>query len=89
LWSQLGQPDLIARAPWPELNPDLLRRAEVDIVVQVNGKLRDKLLLPDGLTAADQETAIRSHEKFAHWTGGQPVKKIISVPGKVVNIVLS
>ncbi|MFQ3669875.1 MAG: leucine--tRNA ligase, partial [Verrucomicrobiia bacterium] len=47
LWSQLGQPDLIARAPWPELNPDLLRRAEVDIVVQVNGKLRDKLLLPD------------------------------------------
>ncbi len=87
LWFQLGESGMIARAPWPEFRPELLKRSEVEVVIQVNGKFRDKLLLPDGLDAAGHEAAVRAHEKFGHWTGDKPVKKIISVPGKVVNIV--
>ncbi|GAB4244935.1 MAG: leucine--tRNA ligase [Candidatus Methylacidiphilales bacterium] len=87
LWSQLGQPEMIARATWPEFRPELLKQAEVEVVIQVKGKFRDKVLLPEGLDAAGHEAAVRGHEKFSHWTGGKAVKKIISVPGKVVNIV--
>lgn len=87
LWAQLGERDLIARANWPEFKPELLQTEEVEVVVQLNGKFRDKLKLPMGLDAEGHETAVRAHDKFVHWTGGKSVKKIISVPGKVVNIV--
>jgi leucyl-tRNA synthetase len=57
------------------------------VVVQVNGKFRDKLSLPANLPVGEYEGTVRALEKFDHWTAGKTVKKIISVPGKVVNIV--
>jgi leucyl-tRNA synthetase len=87
LWEKLGQPGMLATATWPQLRPELLVQDEVEVVVQVNGKFRDKLSLPANLPVGEYEGTVRALEKFDHWTAGKTVKKIISVPGKVVNIV--
>jgi leucyl-tRNA synthetase len=87
LWEKLDQPGMLATATWPQLRPELLVQDEVEVVVQVNGKFRDKLSLPANLPVGEYEGTVRALEKFDHWTAGKTVKKIISVPGKVVNIV--
>jgi leucyl-tRNA synthetase len=74
--------------PWPEADPGLLRADVAEIVVQVNGKLRDRVQVPTGASREDQEQAARESERVAaHLDGGEIVKTIV-VPGKLVNFVV-
>ncbi len=76
----------LAYAPWPKFDPALLVENEMEIPVQVNGKLRDVIRVPANATQADLETAAKNSEKVKPFIDGKTIKKIIVVPKKLVNI---
>jgi leucyl-tRNA synthetase len=86
-WAARGFDGLIADAAWPEVDPKLLVEDEVTIAVQVNGKLRDTLTLPKDMAREDIEAAALAADKIARLLDGKPPKKVIVVPGRLVNIV--
>jgi leucyl-tRNA synthetase len=93
LWAKLNtklgtQPSALAYAPWPSFNPALLVEDTIEVPVQVNGKLRDVIKVPAGASKADLETAALKAEKAQQFMAGKTVKKVIVVPGKLVNIVV-
>jgi leucyl-tRNA synthetase len=87
LWEVLGH-DRLWCQPWPEADPALLVRELVEVVVQVNGRLRDRLHVPAD-TPDDElvRLALESERVRAHLNGGEPLKTIV-VPGRLVNLVL-
>ena len=88
LWSQLGHSDTIHVDHWPQWDDVYLQSATMTIVVQVNGKVRGKLTVPSEMSCPALEKLALSQEKVAEWTDGKTVVKVISVPGKLVNIVV-
>jgi leucyl-tRNA synthetase len=87
LWQRLGNRPSIAREAWPEADPALLVDAMVTLVAQVNGKRRDEIRVP---ADADEETIRRTalaSEKVQRHLEGRPPRKVIVVPGRLVNIV--
>jgi leucyl-tRNA synthetase len=74
--------------PWPKFDPALLVEDTLEIPVQVNGKLRDKIVVPTAATQADIEAAALKAEKAQQFIAGQTIKKIIVVPKRLVNIVV-
>ena len=86
-WGRLGGQGLVADAPWPEHDPTLLFEDQVTLAVQVNGKLRDTLTTPRGLDKAAAEALALASEKVQRQLNGQPPRKVIVVPDRLVNIV--
>ncbi len=86
-WSQLGRGGLIADAAWPAVDPAMLVDAEATIAVQVNGKLRDTIVLPKGAAKDVAEAAALASEKIIRALEGKAPRKIIVVPDRLVNIV--
>ena len=87
IWEMLGHNETIAYAEWPKLDESKLASETATIVVQVNGKLRDKLELPVSLSKEEVEQAALASEKVQANIAGMNVVKIIVVPKKLVNIV--
>ncbi|MCW3797724.1 leucine--tRNA ligase [Sphingomonas sp. BN140010] len=87
-WAQCGGSGLIADQPWPEHDEALLVDDQVTIAVQVNGKLRDTLTAPRGLTREMLQAQALGAEKVARLLAGAEPKKVIVVPDRLVNIVL-
>ncbi|MBL8068088.1 MAG: leucine--tRNA ligase [Armatimonadetes bacterium] len=87
LWNGLGQSGFTYGLDWPEADPELAAEDEVTVAIQVNGKLRDTLTLPAGASNADLESAARASGKVAAFIDGKTIRKVIVVPGKLVNIV--
>jgi len=88
LWQQIGQPRSIDQAQWPELDVEAAKEDELTIIIQVNGKVRSRLLVPadmDDETIKEMAMTDRNVQKIIN---GGPVKKIIVVQKKLVNIVL-
>jgi leucyl-tRNA synthetase len=93
LWEQLGKkfPGFEGAAHghvWPIHDESLLVENEVEIVLQINGKVRDKLVMTKDATREQLEAAARTHEKFAAQLAGKEIVKVIAVPGKLVNFVI-
>ena len=88
LWEALGMTGSIANASWPEYDPQAIVAAEVTVVVQVNGKVRSKLMLPAGLSDKEIEAAALADPKVKEHTNGKAPKKVIIVQGKLVNVVV-
>ena len=86
-WAMLGETGLIADAPWPVADPALLVDDEVTYAVQVNGKLRETVVLAKGLPRPDVEAAVMALPRIQSLTGGAAPKKVIVVPDRLVNIV--
>jgi leucyl-tRNA synthetase len=90
LWVELGyaqqQGDLLD-APWPEMDESALVSDEISLVVQVNGKLRGQMTVAASATREAIEAQARASEIVAKYIEGEPIKKVIVVPGKLVNIV--
>ena len=89
LWRELGYGDDILKAPWPEPDPEALQQDEVEMVVQVNGRLRGHIQVPVDADRAQIEQAALADENVRRFTDGQTIKKVIIVPGRLVNIVVS
>jgi leucyl-tRNA synthetase len=75
--------------PWPKFDPALLVESEIEIPVQVNGKLRDVIKVSATATQEDLETAAKNSEKMKPFIEGKAIRKIVVVPKKLVNIVVS
>ncbi|HEX8482346.1 MAG TPA: leucine--tRNA ligase [Allosphingosinicella sp.] len=86
-WVALGREGLVAEAEWPAADPALLVEEEVTIAVQVNGKLRDTLTAPKGASKEVLEEMALASDKVARVLGGQPPRKVIVVPDRLVNVV--
>jgi leucyl-tRNA synthetase len=76
----------LAYLPWPKYDPNLLVESTLEIPVQVNGKLRDVIVVPAGAAQAELEALALASEKVKPFIEGKTVKKIIVVPKKLVNI---
>jgi leucyl-tRNA synthetase len=89
LWQKLGATGLIADQSWPAYDPALLVEDEIEYPVQVNGKVRDKVVMKKDAPTADIEAAALAAPKVVEHTAGKTVKKIVVVPGRLVNIVVA
>ena len=88
LWARLGKPYSIHQQPWPKWDEDLAREEEITLVVQVNGKVRDRLQVPADIDEERaKELALASQRVQSHIAGKQ-AQRIIYVPGKLVNVVV-
>ncbi|HET8745212.1 MAG TPA: class I tRNA ligase family protein, partial [Ramlibacter sp.] len=91
LWQELGyaaaQGDLLD-APWPQVDEGALKQDEVELVLQVNGKMRGSILVPAGADKAEIEKIALASEGFQKFSGGAAAKKVIVVPGRLVNVVV-
>jgi leucyl-tRNA synthetase len=87
LWARLGAGDLIARAPWPRHDPALCEEQTVELAVQVNGKRRDVISVPRDADQTLIERLALASDGVVRSLDGRPPKKVIVVPGRLVNIV--
>ena len=88
LWQELEFPGELQFAAWPKVNEDALAQDEIELVVQVNGKLRSKITIPVSASKEDIETVALGNELVQNYVQGQSVKKVVVVPGRLVNIVI-
>jgi len=88
LWSELGNKESIFLSRWPKHDPELVKEEEIDLVVQVNGKLRDKIRLATDVSEEEAKKAAMESEKVKKAIDNKPIKKVIFVKGKLVNIVI-
>ncbi len=89
LWFRLGGTGLVADQPWPEFDPALLIEDEIEMPVQVNGKVRDKVVVKKDASPAEIEALALAASKVVEQTAGRTVKKVVVVPGRLVNVVVS
>ena len=85
--SILKEGELLSEQRWPELDESLLVESEIQLIVQVNGKLRARIQVPADVSKEDAEKAALADENVTAHTNGKTVRKVIVVPGKLVNIV--
>jgi leucyl-tRNA synthetase len=88
LWEQMGRKDGILRHPWPKFDEALAREDEIEVPVQINGKLRSLVKVPVDATGETLEAAARADEKVQAALAGKTVVKVVVVPGKLINFVV-
>lgn len=88
LWKRLGAPTSLAYEPWPAFDPELVKESTIEMGVQVNGKLRGVIQLAVDASEADARAAALGEPKVAAFVGDKPVKKLIYVPGKIINFIV-
>ena len=88
LWKQLGHTTTLAYEPWPQADENYLARTEVEIVFQVNGKVRGHVTVAPGAARENVEAAARALPAFTEWTAGKTERKVIFVPDKLINFVV-
>ncbi|MDT8859326.1 leucine--tRNA ligase [Alkalihalobacillus sp. MEB130] len=88
LWEKLGHNNTISYEQWPTFDEALLVENEVEVVVQINGKVKAKLMIPSDATKEQMEDIAKGDDKVQSAIGDKTVRKIIAVPGKLVNIVV-
>ncbi len=88
LWEQLGGTTSMAYVPFPVLNPEFLVEDAIQYPVQFNGKTRFFVEVPTTNTAAEVEALVRAHEKTEGYVDGKTIRKVIVVPGRIVNVVV-
>ena len=87
-WSRLGGEGLASAAPWPEIDRDLLRDDTVTLPIQINGKRRGEIELPADADRAEAEKAVLASDTVQRVLDGAVPKKVIVVPGRIVNVVV-
>ncbi len=87
LWQTLGHDEPVVAAPWPEADPKAMVRSEITVVLQVNGKVRAKADVPADIAKDELEKLALENENVQRFTEDKTVRKVIVVPGKLVNVV--
>ncbi|HEX6286479.1 MAG TPA: class I tRNA ligase family protein, partial [Acidimicrobiia bacterium] len=88
LWEANGYGDMLSTESWPAWDEDLAREETVTMVIQVNGKVRDRLEVSADITSAQAEETALSSEKIQEWLDGQEVERVIARPPNLVNLVV-
>ncbi len=88
LWQKYGGEGFLSIQPWPQYDEAKIQDDEVEIVVQVNGKIRDKIMVPSTADKDMLESIAMDNEKIKEMTLGKTIVKVIAIPGRLVNIVV-
>ncbi len=88
LWNMLGHDDRLYNKSWPAYDEAALIKDEVEVIVQINGKLKDKLVLPNNTAKEETEKAARELDKIKAEIDGKNIVKVIVIPNKLVNFVV-
>ena len=88
LWHALGHEQTLAYEPWPKFDPALTKADEIEVPVQINGKVRSKVTVPADIDEEALEAAALADPSVQASIAGKTVRKVIVVPGKLVNIVV-
>ncbi|MFO0977525.1 MAG: leucine--tRNA ligase [Planctomycetaceae bacterium] len=88
LWAALGHTKTMAYEPWPQHDPAMLVEDSVEVPVQVNGKLRSKIVVPNGIDAAELQRLAEADDSVRKHLEGKSVVKVIAVPGRLLNFVV-
>lgn len=88
LWARLGKPYSIHAQPWPQVDEEAAAEDQITLVVQVNGKVRDRIIVPADIAEEDAKMAALASEAVRKHLDGKSPRKVIVVPGKLVNVVV-
>jgi leucyl-tRNA synthetase len=88
LWQSLGHATSLAYHPWPQYDEALTKESEIEVPLQVNGKVRGKVVVAATCTAEELETAARKHDRLAELIEGKQIVKVVVVAGRMVNFVV-
>ncbi|MGH9341495.1 MAG: leucine--tRNA ligase [Acidobacteriota bacterium] len=88
MWEVLGHSESLAHAPWPRYDPELAREETIEIIVQVNGKVRSRFSAAPGISKEEMEKRALEDEKVKEFPAGKAIRKVIVIPRKLVNIVV-
>ncbi|MCH7840796.1 MAG: class I tRNA ligase family protein, partial [Planctomycetes bacterium] len=88
LWHRLGHDSTLAYEPWPEYDEHLARDEQVEIAVQIGGKIKARIMVPADADRATLEAAALNHERVKDLTANKTIRKVIVVPGRLVNIIV-
>jgi leucyl-tRNA synthetase len=88
MWEVLGQSSSLLHEPWPAYDPALAKEEEIELAVQINGKVRSHILVSADATQEEVQQAALADGKIQAASSGKQFAKVIVVPGKLVNIVL-
>ena len=87
LWERLGKPYSVHNQPWPKVNEEAAKDEMITLIVQVNGKLRDRIVVDPGISDEEAEKLALASEAVQQTMEGRPIRKVIVVPGRLVNVV--
>jgi leucyl-tRNA synthetase len=88
LWSEMGHDTFLIHASWPEYDPAVITDDEIVLVVQVNGKVRDKIMVAANISEDDAKEQVMASEKVQKHINGKEVRKVIFIKGRLINIVV-
>ena len=88
LWLQSGNKDSIHNQRWPQYDEKLTKEKTATLIIQINGKVRDKIEVPSGILQKEAEKLTLEREKVKTWIAGKEIKKVIFIPNKLINIVI-
>lgn len=88
MWQMIGKKDSVHNQPWPKYDQEALKREEAEIVIQINGKVRDKMILAIDVSQEEMKQEALKREKIQPFLEGKEVVKVIAIPKKLINIVV-
>lgn len=88
LWEILGNKESILKQKWPEYDKNLIKEERIELVVQINGKVRDKIGAKNGLSEEEIKEIVFQSEKVKKWTEGKEISRFLFVPPSLINIVV-
>jgi leucyl-tRNA synthetase len=89
IWAALGMPGWACKQPWPSYDPAATVEDKIEIAVQVNGKVRDSIKISKDASKEEMEEAAKAGEKVQKWLAGKTIRRVIVVPKRLVNFVVS
>ncbi|MCD6545290.1 MAG: leucine--tRNA ligase [Thermotogae bacterium] len=89
LWEKLGKSGFVIQQEWPTYNPQYMKEKAVEIVIQVNGKIRDRIAIDPDIDDGKLKQLVLEREKIKRYINGKEIKKILVVKGRLVNIVVN
>ncbi|MBI5286452.1 MAG: class I tRNA ligase family protein [Deltaproteobacteria bacterium] len=88
LWERLGNEEMVIKTPWPVYSEEALKREEVLVVVQINGKVRSRINVSVDASQKEVEDVAFNNERVKDWIKGKAVKKVVYVPNRIINVVV-
>jgi len=88
LWLRFGNKNTISKESWPEYDEKLIKEETITLVIQVNGKVRDKMAVEADILEDEVKKLTLAREKVKRWIEGKEITKVVFVPGKLINLVI-
>lgn len=88
LWEKLGHKESIFKESWPKYNPNFIKDEEAELIIQINGKVRDKITVSADILEGEAKKIATESEKIKKYIAGKEIKKVIFVKGRLINIVI-